>query len=117
MLPNDATVVEEGSVSFVCEVTNDPDAIEDVTIRWFGDINHRMMNNNDRITIINAMETHPNRTVMSTLTIDPVIHQDAGQYRCVALNHPELMVSDTTQLTVKCKLTSLLSVHTSVVVM
>ena len=117
LLPNDATVVEGESVSFVCEVTNDPDAIEDVTIRWFSDIDHRLINDDDRITISNTAETHLSRTVMSTLTIDPVIHQDAGQYRCVALNHPELMVSDTTQLTVECKLISSLSVHTSVAVM
>ena len=116
MLPSDPTVVEGESVSFVCEVTNDPDALENVTIRWFGNNNHRLGDqDNDRITISNTTETHPNRTVMSTLTIDPVTHQDAGQYRCVALNHPKLMVSDTTQMTVECKLTSSLSVHTSVV--
>ena len=117
MLPNDATIVEGESISFVCEVTNDPYAIEDVTIIWFDYTSHRLRDQDDRITISNTTETHPSRTVMSTLTIDPVIHQDAGQYRCVALNHPELMVSDTTQLTVECKLTSSLSVHTSVVVM
>ena len=117
LLTDNATVAERESVSFVCEVTNDPDAIEDVTIRWFDNNNHRLRDQDDRVTISNTTETHPNRTVMSILTIDPVIHQDAGQYRCAALNHPELMVSDTTQLTVECKLTSLLSVHTSVVVM
>ena len=117
LLLNNATVVEGESVSFVCEVTNDPDAIEDVTIRWFSDIDLILIDDDDRITISNTTETHPSRTVMSTLTIDPVIHQDAGQYRCVALNHPELMVSDTTQLTVECKLTSSLSEHTSVVMM
>ena len=116
-MSNNVTVIEGESVSFVCKVINDPDAIENITIRWFNNDNRKLKNKNDHITISNTMETHPNRTVMSTLTIDPVIHQDAGQYRCVALNHPELMVSDTTQLTVQCKLTSSLSVHTSVVVM
>ena len=116
-LSDNVTVVEGESVSIVCEVTNDPVAIENVTIRWFHDYSHRMTDHDDRITVNNTTETHPSRTVMSTLTIDPVIHQDTGQYRCVALNHPELMVSDTTQLTVQCKLTSSLSVHTSVVVM
>ena len=116
-LPYNATVVEGENISFVCEITNDPDAIEDITLSWFSNNGHKLSDKDDRITISNTMETHPNRTVMSTLTIDPVIHQDAGQYRCVALNHPELMVSDTTQLTVQCKLTSSLSVHTSVVVM
>ena len=116
-MSDNATIVEGESVRFVCEVTNDPDATEDVTIRWFNDNSHRIIDHDDRTAISNTMETHPNRTVMSTLIIDPVIHQDAGQYRCVALNHPELMVSDTTQLTVQCKLTSSLSVHTSVVVM
>ena len=116
-LSDSTTVVEGESVSFVCEATNDPDAIENVTIRWFDNNDHRLTNGDDRITIINTMETDPSRTVISTLTIDPVIHQDAGEYRCVALNHLILMVSDTTELTVRCKLTSSLSVHTSVVVM
>ena len=101
-MSDNAVIVEGESVSFVYEITNDPDAIEDVIIRWFDYNDHRLSDQDDRITISNTMETHPNRTVMSILTIDPVIHQDAGQYRCVALNHPELMVSDTTQLTVEC---------------
>ena len=116
-LSDNTTVVEGESVSFVCEATNDPDAIENVTIRWFNNIDHRLINGNDSITISNTMETGPNRTVMSTLTIDPVIHQGAVEYRCEAINHHELVVSDTTELTVRCKLTSSLSVHTSVVVM
>ena len=116
-LSDSTTVVEGESVSFVCEATNDPDAIEDVIIKWFDNNDHRLTNGNDSITINNTMETGPSRTVISTLTIDPVIHQGAGEYRCVAQNHHELVVSKITQLTVKCKLTSSLSVHTSVVVM
>ena len=114
-------MVEGENINFVCKVTNDPNATEYVTIRWFDNNGHRLLSNDsniaDRITINDTMETHPNRTVMSTLTIDPVIHQDAGQYRCVALNHHDLMVNNTTELTVECKLTSSLIVHTSVVVM
>ena len=115
-MSNSTTVVEGENVSFVCAANNNLNAIIDVTIRWF-DVNHSKVMNNDRVTISNTMESGPSRTVMSTLIIDPVIHQDAGQYRCQAINHPVLTVSDTTQLTVQCKLTSSLSVHTSVVVM
>ena len=114
-LSGSVTVVEGENISFVCESNNDLDATIDITIRWFY-VNQRLMNN-DRVTIINTNENGPSRTVISTLTIDPVIHQDAGQYRCVAVNHDLLTVSDTTQLTVQCKLTSSLSVHTSVIVM
>ena len=112
------TVVEGVSINFVCEATNDLDAIIDVTIIWFDD-NYYSQNllDSDRVTITTTTETGPNRTVMSTLTIDPVIHQDAGQYRCQVLNHVLLRVDETTQLTVQCKLTSSLSVHTSVIVM
>ena len=120
-LSDSATLLEGESVRFVCEANNHLNAIIDVTIRWFDDnggrLNDSRLTNNDRITISNTMETGPSRTVMSTLTIDPVIHQDAGQYRCQAINHPILTVSDTAQLIVQCKLTSSLSVHTSVVVM
>ena len=113
-MSDSVTVVEGENITFVCEATNDLNATIDVIIRWF---NQSRLMNNDRVTIINTNETGPSRTVMSTLTINPVIHQDAGQYRCVAANHDFLTVSDTTQLTVQCKLTSSLSVHTSVVVM
>ena len=117
-LSNSTTVVEGDSVSFVCNATNDLDATINVTIIWFDDRDHSQnLLNSDNVTITNTIETRPSRTVMSTLTIDPVIHQDAGQYRCQASNHPVLRVSKTTQLTVQCKLTSSLSVHTSVVVM
>ena len=118
-LSDDVTVVEGESVSFVCEANNHVNATIDVTIRWFDINDHRIqdLSDNDRVNISNTNETGSNRTIMSTLTIDPVIHQDAGQYRCEAFNHPILTVSDTTQLIVQCKLTSSLSVHTSVVVM
>ena len=115
-MSDNVTVVEGENINFVCEANNDLNATIDVTIRWF-DSNNDRMKNNDRVTINNTNETSPSRTVMSTLTIDPVIHQDAGQYRCVAVNHDLLTASDTTQLTVQCKLTSSLSVHTSVIVM
>ena len=94
------TVVEGESVTFVCEATNDLDAIEVVTIRWLG---HTLKKDDDRITINNAMENGPNRTVMSTLTINPVIHQDTGQYICDASNHPNVSVNSTAELTVICK--------------
>ena len=99
-----AIVVEGESVSFVCEADNDPDAIENITIRWFG--NDDSDRTSSHFTISTTMETGPSRTVTSTLTIDPVIHQDDGQYRCEAFNHPVLTDDSTTQLTVQCKLTS-----------
>ena len=99
------TVVEGESVSFVCEADNDPDATINVAIRWFGNSDHRLRNSDDHITISTTMETGPNRTVMSTLTVDSVIHQDAGQYRCEALNHHLLSDNSITRLIVECKLT------------
>ena len=114
-LSYDATVVEGENVSFVCEANNDLNATINVTIRWFGNNGQRLSHGDDRITINDTMETGPSRTVKNTLIIDPVIHQDAGQYRCEALNHRVLTVTRTIELTVECKLTSSLSVHTNVV--
>jgi len=71
----------------VCKASNDPSAIEDVTFKWFDINNHNIINSNC-ITMSNTMETGSNRIIISTLTINPVIHQDAGDYLCVALNHP-----------------------------
>ena len=114
-LTDNDPLVEGESVSCVCEANNDLDATMNVTIRWFGNNGLRLSHGDDRVTISTAMETGSNRTVMSTLTIDPVIRQDADQYRCEALNHHDLRITRTTQLTVECKLTSSLRVRTSVV--
>jgi len=84
-LSNDTTVFEEESVSFVCEANNDLNATINVAIRWFDNNGRRLSHGNDRVNITNTMETGPSRTVMSTLKIDPVIHQDDGQYRCQTL--------------------------------
>ena len=112
------TVVERESVSFVCEADNDLDATISVTIRWFDNINYRLRNgDDDRVTISTTMETGPNRTVMSTLTIDPVMHQDGGLYRCEALSYYLLRDISVTRLIVECKLTISLSVRTSAIVM
>ena len=117
-LSDSSTIIEGDNVSFVCEADNDLDATINVTIRWFDNNNHRIRNgDDDRVTISTTMETGPNRTVMSTLTIDQVVHQDAGQYRCEALNYHDLTDSSVTRLIVECKLTSSLSVHTSAIVM
>ena len=118
---SDTITIVEGEierVSFVCEADNDPNATINVTIRWFGNSGHRIRNDDDdRITISTTMETGPNRTVMSTLIIDQVMHQDAGQYRCEALNYHGLTDSNVTRLIVECKLTISLNVHASAIVM
>ena len=115
-LSDNDPVVEGEIVIFVCKVDNDLDATIIVTIRWFDD-NRRLSNGDDRITISTTMETGPNRTVMSTLTIDSVIQQDVGLYRCEALNHHLLKDSSITMLIVQCKLTISPSVHASIIVM
>ena len=116
-LSDNDPVVEGEIVIFVCKVDNDLDATINITIRWFDDNNRRLSNGDDRITISTTMETGPNRTVMSTLTIDSVIQQDVGLYRCEALNHHLLKDSSITMLIVECKLTISPSVHASIIVM
>ena len=112
MIVSLSTIVEGESVSFVCEANNDLDAIEDIRIHWLNNNGHRIRHHDHRITISTTMETDLNRTVMSTLTIDPVIRQDDGRYRCEALNHHDLTVTRTTWLTVQCKLLASCSQYT-----
>ena len=86
----------------MCKANNDPDAIENIKIMWFDDNSHMLINHINRVSIISTMESGPARTIISTITIDPVIHQDAGQYSCVAMNHFVLSVRNSTHLLVKC---------------
>ena len=101
-LSNNITIVEGEYASFMCKVNNDPESIENIKITWFNNNNHMLINHIDRVSISSTMESGPSRTIISTITIDPVLHQDAGQYSCVAMNHLLLSVSNSTHLSVKC---------------
>jgi len=95
------TVVEGSSVSLVCNVTNDRDAVgtQNVTVLW-----HNIIYEDDRITITNSSRDDFKESYISTLTINPVLRDDKGQYTCQALNHIELRDSESTNLIVECEL-------------
>ena len=104
-LPDNVTVVEGSSVDIVCDVTNDRDAVgtQNVTILWFGNDGGRVYED-DRITITNSSNDGYQLSYISTLTINPVFRQDAGQYRCQAFNHIALRDSQNINLIVECEL-------------
>ena len=104
-MAHDVTVVEGSIATIVCDVTNDRDAVgtQNVSILWFGDDGSRV-DENDRISISNSSNDNYGLSFISTLTLDPVLHQDAGQYTCQAKNHVELRDSEVTELIVECEL-------------
>ena len=104
-LPDNVTVVEGSSVDIACDVTNDRDAVgtQNVTILWFGNDGGRIYEN-DSISITNSSNDSYQLSYISTLTIDPVLREHVGWYRCQALNHAELRDSQSVNLIVECEL-------------
>ena len=103
-LTDDVTAAEGSSVNFTCDVTNDPEAVgtQNVTILWFGVDNGRITNGG-RYNINSSSRDDFMESFISTLTIDPVLRQDHGTYRCQAFNDIVLRVSEDTDLTVECE--------------
>ena len=104
-LTDDVTVVEGSSVDIVCDVTNDRDAVgtQNVTILWFSSKGGRI-SDDGRFTIANSSTDSYQLSFISTLTINPVLREDTGQYTCQALNHVYLRDNEITNLTVECEL-------------
>ena len=105
-LTDDVTVADGSSVNFTCDVTNDPDAVgtQNVTILWFG-VDGIRIHDGGRYNIESSSRDNYMESFISTLTIDRVLRQDHGTYRCQAFNNIDLRVNEDTDLTVECKLT------------
>ena len=104
-LTDDITVIEGSIATIVCDVTNDHDAVgtQNVTILWFG-YNGSRVNENDRISITNSSNDGYAMSFISTLSFNPVLHQDTGQYTCQAINHLVLSDNQTSDLVVESEL-------------
>ena len=104
-LTDDITVVEGLIATIMCDVTNDHDAVgtQNVTILWFGDDGSRV-NEDDHIAITDSSRNNFEESYISTLTINPVLCDDKGQYTCLAFNHVVLKDSKNTNLIVECEL-------------
>ena len=104
-LTEDVTIVEGSIAVIVCDVTNDRDAVgtQNVTIIWFGNDGSRV-NEDDRISITSSSRNDFEELYISTLTINPVLCDDKGQYTCLPLNNVVLGDSGNTSLIVECEL-------------
>jgi len=103
-LTDDVTTAEGSSVNFTCDVTDDPEAVDsqNVIILWFG-VDGIRINDGSRYNIENSSRDNYMESFISTLTINPVLRQDHGTYRCQAFNNIVLRVSEDTDLTIECE--------------
>ena len=111
-LTGDVTAAEGSSVNFVCDVTNDPEAVgtHNVTILWFG-VDYSRINNGDRYSTESSSRDDYMESFISTLTIDPVLRPDLGTYKCQAFNNIKLTDNENIDLTVECELTLVIFIY------
>jgi len=87
----------------MCSATNDEDAADSLKILWY--------KTKDKITITGQQDavlekssTSITTRLRSTISFDPVNHNDHGNYTCQAFNHPQLYTEAVTSVIVKSKI-------------
>ena len=95
------TIFKGNKISLICNATNDEDAVDSLQILWY--------KTNDNVTITGQQHVFEKSTtniiteLQSTISFDPISHNDDGEYTCRAFNHPQLYTEAVTSVTVECK--------------
>ena len=90
----------------MCNASNDADAIHAVQIKWYD--SHGKEVHNDKTHIIHNINDTITGQLQSVFHFDPVNRNDSQIYTCKAFNHPESCVETKSQLSVECKICSVL---------
>ena len=95
------TTFRGNKTSLTCTATNDEDAVDSLQILWY--------KTKDKVTITGQQDVIEKNTtniiteLQSTISFDPISHNDDGEYTCRAFNHPQLYTEAVTSVTVECK--------------
>jgi len=94
-ITNNTVALKGRSVSLICNVTNDIDAVLPLSVVWYYSKHVKLQSDNtfDPVT----------GQVQSKLLFDPVKHSDSGEYTCYAFNDDDQYTQERTTLTVECK--------------
>jgi len=95
-------VFEGNKTTLICNVTNDEDAVNPLTIIWYNSERLKFVSDGKRILVNNTTDPVTGQ-VQSVLLFDPANHTDSGKYICHAFNDDDCYTEATTTLTVKCK--------------
>ena len=101
-ISNPQLTVEGNKTSLTCNATNDEDAVDSLQILWY--------KTKDNVTITGQQNeaekskiTNIITVLQSTISFDPISHNDDGEYTCRSFNHPQSYDESKTKLSVECK--------------
>ena len=107
---NSSIITFEGrKVILICNVTNDVDATNPLTVDWYSSEGTKFKSNGSHV-IVHSTTDPVNGQIQSVLLFNPVNHTDSGEYTCHAYNDIDCYAKDKTNLTVECKVILLLSI-------
>ena len=96
------TVSFEGNkVNFICNATNDEDAIKPVQISWYNGT--QLLEPDGKHVIIYNEYDNMTDEIHSILILDSINTTDHGQYICRAYNDPLCYTEKKINLTVECE--------------
>ena len=99
------TVAFEGNkVNFICNATNDEDAIKPVQISWYNGT--QLLEPDGKHVIIYNEYDNMTDEIHSILILDSINTTDHGQYICRAYNDPLCYTEEKINLTVECEFVS-----------
>jgi len=103
-ITNNTTTFEGNKLSLRCNVTNDEDAINPLTVAWYKSDGTELNAMPNHLLLYNT--TNPGTgEVQLVLLFDPVHYSDSEKYTCHALNDKDCFTQAKTKLTVECKST------------
>ena len=94
-------------MSLRCNVTNDEDAVNPLTIAWYNPSGKKLETVFNHLLLHNTTDPRTGE-VQSVLLFDPVDHMDSGEYTCHAFNDKNCYTEAKVMLIVECKDTVLL---------
>ena len=111
-ISNSQLTIEGNKTSLICNATNDEDAVDSLQIVWY--------KTKDRVTITGQQDvpeknkiTNITTKLHSKISLDPISHNDDGEYTCQAFNHPQSYIESKTKVTVECKESTMYSLYKS----
>jgi len=106
-ITNDSVAFEGNRTALMCNVVNDKDAVNPLTVFWYNSEGEKLKSNAGHLYVYNTTDPVTGQ-VQSVLLFDPVNHTDSGEYTCRAFNDDDYYTENKFVLTVKCKFIRLL---------
>ncbi|XP_065918890.1 cell adhesion molecule DSCAM-like [Dysidea avara] len=99
-ISNPQLTVEGDKTSLTCNATNDEDAVDSLQILWYKTKDNVPITGQQDV-VEKSKISNLTTELQSTISFNPISHNDDGEYTCRAFNHPQSYNESKTNVTVE----------------